>query len=450
MKATDIVKPSDLLAFLDLQIACLSDEVQKLCFLARFDHVQHHLPGAPVIELMAFYEIAQTPALEISFLVTDRMDEVLRGFESMLTGSQIAQTLGVAWVALHQGLRLEPVRIAKPWGQEIWYTGIEQRGVSCVMSEEGKTPLDRVLAAAPSKILGAADKLTLLKILDPLPDEVYGDLYFEMHEEKQEVYVVTHVDTGAWPNGRGGIRFGFNQVLRKTFASDAEFRKAYLQSVLEYRAIREQIDVLLDQRRTAEQIGLHAPVMPDVLRRWQAQLSQDLLAEEKRLRDKMENFIAIKPLSIGDVVKVPCFTPHSLQHGVRTVEFQTPVYERKILSFAQKVLTQAHWDTEAALEALELDAPAETALAVLEQTPRLLREEVVRFSDFMVERITLEQGAHINLPSGHYRLLMVIAGELVIAGATVCREEACLLPAAQGIRIESSHSKTVILVAQPA
>lgn len=450
MKATDIVKPANLAAFLDLQVSCLSDEMQKLCFIARFDHVQHHLPGAPVIELMAFYEIAQTPALEISFLVTDRMDEVLRGFESMLTGPQIAQTLGVAWAALHQGLRLDPVRIAKPWGQEIWYTGIEQRGVSCVVSAEGKTPLDRVLAAAPSKILGTADKLTLLKILDPLPDEVYGDLYFEMHEEKQEVYVVTHVDPGAWPDGKGGIRFGFNQPLRKTFASDAAFRQAYLQAVLAYRAVRQQIDVLLDQKRTAEQIGLNAPVMPAVLRRWQAQLPHDLLAEEKRLRAAMENFIAIKPLSIGDVVRVPCFTPHSLQHGVRTVEFQTPVYERKILSFAQKVLTQAHWDTEAALEALELDAPAEAPLARLEKTSKWLREEVVRFNDFVVERITLEQGAHMNLPSGHYRLVMVIAGELAIAGAVVCREEACLLPATQSIQIESIHSQTVILVAQPA
>src|SRR5690625_7657891 len=42
----------------------------------------------------------------------------------------------------------------------------------------------------------------------PLPVEVVGDLYFELHEEKREVYVVTSIDPQAWPEGIGAIRYG--------------------------------------------------------------------------------------------------------------------------------------------------------------------------------------------------------------------------------------------------
>lgn len=449
MKPSDIVKPSNLGNFLRLQTSCLVEEMSHLRFLARFDHCQQHLPGKPVIELIAVYEVSQNPALQLSFLVTDRIQDVLDYFDRHLSARDMARELGVAWVELARGIRLKPVEIAKPWGKEIWYTGIEQRGVSQVITPEGVSPLDWVLGAAHEHILAEAGKLTLLKILDPLPDEVYGDLYFEMHEEKQEVYVVTHIDPVAWPGGVGGIRFGFNQALRSTFASEADFRQSYATAVQKYRAVRQEIDRLYDSKRQAEGIALHEPVMPDKLKQWQATLPAELVQKENELRHHMENHIAIKPLQLGDVVKVPCYTPHSLQHGVRTVEFQTPVYERKILSFAQKVLTQDHWDTEEALEHIEWGTPAETPLIVLEKTAKLTREEVVSFSDFQVERITLSKNARLSLPSGHYRLLMVISGEVSLDETVFVSEQACLLPATKSFTIEATSEQAVILLALP-
>jgi len=449
LKASDIVKPSNLGDFLRLQISCLEDGVEKLQFLARFDHQQPYLPGKPVVELLAIYEIAQTPALEISFLVTDNFDKALLLFEQVLSGKEIAQALGVAWVQLRKGLMLEPVCIPKPWGQEIWYTGIEQRGVARIKSEEGSSPLDQVLAAASGYILGEFATPILLKILDPLPDEVYGDLYFEMHEEKQEVYVVTHVDETAWPNGKGGIRFGFNPDVRKTFSSDKDFKQAYLKAVQDYREVRQSIDVLLDKKRVEESIGLNDPVMPDQIRLWQQMLPQDLLATEKQKRDKMENFIAIKPLVVGDVVKVPCFTPHSLQHGVRTVEFQTPVYERKILSFAQKVLTQDHWDTESALPELALELPVEKPLVVLEETKQLRREQVVQFKDFSVERMTLQAGSKHFLSSEYYSLWMCVSGSVTLNHVALTTEQAVLMPAGLAVEVGAGHEEVVLLRAVP-
>jgi hypothetical protein len=83
----------------------------------------------------------------------------------------------------------------------------------------------------------------------------------------------------------------------------------------------------------------------------------------------MDDFTWLKPVSVGDVVQVPRLLPHALQHGVRVVEFQTPVYERKILSFGQRVLTQGHWDTEEAVDQMLLRPPAEKSTEIL------LREE---------------------------------------------------------------------------
>ena len=296
MNLSAIVKPSSLADFIRLQVNCYEEASQhagteRLQFLARIAHAQAYLPGAPTKELIAVYEISSVTPLALSFLVTDQAEELLSLFDQRLVGKQIAAALGIAWVELQQGLRLSPVVIPKPWGQEIWYTGIEQRGVASVISDEGKSPLDYVLAAAPGFILGVKQTPILLKILDPLPDEVFGDLYFEMHEEKQEVYVVTHIDARAWPDGKGGIRFGFNQQRRQQFASDQEFKHAYLQAVQQYRDIRQHIDQLLDEKRRQENIGLNEAVMPDVTQRWLDAVDPVLLVQEKQLRAAMEDFM---------------------------------------------------------------------------------------------------------------------------------------------------------------
>jgi hypothetical protein len=427
VKTSEIVKPANLDDFIRLQLSCVDENIETAHFLACVDHHQHHHADKPLVELIVAYEISQTPATHISFLVTDQIEAVLRLFEKSVMGKEAARNLGVAWVELDKGLLLQPVFIPKPWGQEIWYSGIESRGVSQVKSDEGFSPLDWVIAAAPQHILGNYKIPTLLKILDPLPDEVLGDLYFEMHEEKQEVYVVTHINRTAWPDGEGGIRFGFNQTLRKTFTSDEAFKQAYLQAVKNYQQVRQQIDGLLDQKRS---------------------LPADLVDQEKNLRDRMESFIAIKKLKSGDVVKVPCFTPHSLQHGVRTVEFQTPVYERKILSFAQKVLTQSHWDTEEALKKITLDTPAETTLHVVEKTDNLCREDIVHFDGFKVERVTLAKNAQLLSPAGQYRLLLVVSGE-VEAGLPLATEKAGLLPAGLELQIKCLSAEAVFLLAEP-
>lgn len=434
-------------------------------FALDYSYTQTYLPGAPSVELLAIIALAKTATgPRVALSVAKKDDAMLRGLNCLRAEWEAMREWCIehdlAWLELNRPLRLNPIRIPKPWGQEVWYTGIEARGQSEVIDESGhRLPLPWLLSVCPRQLLGQeSDELILLKVLDPLPQPVFGDLYFEMHEEKREVYVVTHVDSQAWPNGTGGIRFGFDQRKREMYGDDARFKADYLSAVHAYRNVRVEIDELLDQNRIDEGIALDAPVEPVVLERWLAKLPTDLREREAALREQMEAFIHIDPLKVGDVVRVPCFTPHSLLHGVRTVEFQTPVYERKILSFAQKVLTQKHWDTAEAMEMISLDPPTAAELPVLSSTPDLQIEEVVQFRDFHVQRLTLQPGGRFLLDrkpveqGSEYCLLMGIAGEVSVNGSALVPEQA-LFVAAGTEKVEllgSVDKEAILLLARPA
>ena len=401
-----------------------------------YNFTQYYLPGKPLIELLAIF-LKDKDGLRL--LISDKMHEaeaVIAEAGEPLTNqslSFLSLRLAAPLFNLEKPLVLEPVSIAKPWGQEIWFTGIEARGQSGFSDGAYSVPIPWLLSLLPRHLLGTEETgLNLLKILDPLSEPVYGDLYFELHEEKREVYVVTHVDRQSWPGGEGKIRFGFDASVRDAFDGLDEFRSAYLQAVQNYERVRRKIDGIFDQQRLAQGLDLNEPIAASLLKQWHQSLSASLQKEEAALREAMNRFTHLRALREGDVVKVPCLTPHALQHGVRTVEFQTPVYERKILAFGQKVLTQNHWDTEAAVALMSLQSDPDQKLEMLEEGPGICREQVVAFDDFQVQRITLSPGACWQIPmSESYKLLMVVAGELDFGAdaAPLKAEQAALLPA---------------------
>ncbi|MCZ6617150.1 MAG: hypothetical protein O7E57_03375 [Gammaproteobacteria bacterium] len=300
-------------------------------------------------------------------------------------------------VSLDEPLRLKPVYIPKPWGREIWHSGIEARGESHIVGNNGASlPLSHYLALAPQRLC-RGEPVVLLKVLDPRPEPVLGELYLEVHENKREVYVVTHVDTNAWPGGEGRIRFGANQAKRREYGDDNAFRSAYLRAVQKYRQIRTAID-------SGEQVDEE---------------------RERQARVAMEQFTELKPLKVGDVVTVPTWLPHSLQHGVRVVEFQTPVFERHIISFPQKVLTQEHWDSEIAIKRMTLEAPAEPDF--VELCPGV--ERIASFDDFNVCRLTLTPNARFNLPQQvPYALCIALGGGIRVGALSLAPGEACFVP----------------------
>jgi hypothetical protein len=295
-------------------------------------------------------------------------------------------------------VELVTVEIPKPWGRELWFTGIEARGESAVRTAAGDVRLSEYLARDPDRLVRNAP-LVLLKILDPRPEPVLGDLYFEVHAEKREVYVVTHVDPAAWPDGRGGIRFGMDQRVRAGYADDTAFRRDYLRAVETYERVRRRIDA-----------GECVPA-----------------ETERATRTAMDRFTALETLGVGDVVAVPTWLPHSLQHGVRVVEFQTPTYERYVISFAQRVLTQDHWDSAFAVPRMTLDAPPPPLLETI--APGV--ERIVAFDDFSVWRVTLGGGATFELPDHPaYALCMTVQGSITLGPLRLGPERAALVPGA--------------------
>jgi hypothetical protein len=433
----------------------LADPAMANSVLAvEYNYSQYYLPGAPSIRLLAIYSQADGQVLFAVAEVSSSISQALQSLDGSLAGFQ-------GFVACHrlpvftlgQPTILETVNIAKPWGQEIWYTGIEERGVSRVSDGVASVPLPWLLSVAPRRLAADCEKnINLLKILDPLPEAVYGDLYFELHEEKREVYVVTHIDKDAWPEGVGAIRFGFDPECRAEYSSDDAFKAAYKNSVKHYEVVRREVDSLLDSCRQSEGVDLNTPVSAERVKSWMSQLPEALRQREENLREQMNRFSALLPLRVGDVVQVPLLTPHSLQHGVRTVEFQTPVYERMILSFAQKVLTQTHWDTEKAVAMMSLEAPSLPELVRLNTETEYKLEEVVSFDDFRVLRLTLSPSARYLLPqTQRYGLLLVVDAAVDCQGIALAEEAAVLLPAERPNTYvtNTSNREAVLLLASP-
>lgn len=438
---------------------------EHCCFAVAFVHVANYL-SPPVVQPLLGLIALTLNGQEVQIHTAIQLDlpehrKVLDALApSPLALAAYAQAEQLPWLPLKGPLALEPVYIPKPWGQEIWYTGIEARGQSRVRAQGFSTPLPWVLQLMPETLVEAeSNKLILLKILDPLADEIYGDLYFEMHAHKQEVYIVTAIDRSAWPTGEGAIRLGFNPQKRASYADDNGFKQAYLNAVNDYRKVRQAIDERLDQQRIAHQMDLFTPVDAQTLQMWQSLLPAELRSAERELRQAMESFTAMYPLRVGDVVKVPCRVPHALQHGVRTIEFQTPVYERQILSFAQKVLTQTEWDTEAAMNQVIIDTPAQPALTRLNDSACLCVEQVVEFDDFDVKRVRLSAEQAFTLAAtNRYSLLLLISGDLHIHHNGYVESiidnsgehPAFLLPATRGeYRLVAQDRDVILLLATP-
>ena len=329
----------------------------------------------------------------------------------------------------------------KPWGREGWYTGIEQRGVSGVRSSSGSTDLPYALGMFPVPLIGEQVRAPiLLKTLEPFPDEVYGDLYLEVHEEKWETYVVLEVHPGAWRDGVGELLAGVDPAcIGRYRASHGETWPDALTADMgarleDYERVRREIDMRLDHllRDRGENPGW--PLGPQLHRELSRHLPSHLVDREARLRGEVEAYVGKTPLRVGDVVALPPGVIHSLRHGIRVVEFQTPTYERLIAMFAQKVLTQSHWDSHSALARME-KAPYAFAPPERQQMQGgCLVERAVSYPEFVVDRLALEPDrTRQEAVEDGYHLLFVVegSGRMVLPDGTsrpLVRDDAMIVP----------------------
>ena len=241
---------------------------------------------------------------------------------------------------------LRGVSVAKPWGQEVWYSGVEARGESGVYTTAGLVRLTQYLADR-----ARTRPVILLKVLQPTT----GNLYLEVHETKSEVYIVDRIE------GEGRMLLGpRREVLARM--GDADFRAAVREAAAEAESGQAGIEVV-------------------------------------------QSFMNPLDLGLGDAVTIPLRMPHSLLSGVHVIEFQTPVFERKILAASQPLATQQGWDVDAAVAAMDLAVP-----------PRVVSPQeggvqiIARAPDFTVSRYRLASGGSFAVPP--WSLGWVVRGEL--------------------------------------
>lgn len=414
------------------------------CVTFEFDHMQYYSSCLKITVGVIFSyskdELRAAFSTELDSLnkaVAKQSGGVKHSYKKLLAELELAD------INLLAPLKLDTLRIPKPWGQEIWYTGIEERGVCTIQS----IPLPWILEVFASIITGSQELTPiLLKILDPSPHEVYGDLYFELHQKKREVYIVTHIDKNAWPAATGKIRLGFCRDKIGSYADEQHFKDAYLASVVAYRQVRDKIDAKFDEFRSNAQTGEDGPVSHEIVNEWHNKIDPALAAQEKTLRDAMNAFTDQRNLRVGDVIQVNPQIPHSLQHGVRVVEFQTPHYERYILSFAQKVLTQKQWDTEKALAHVQLNVE-ESEIKQISDTESLVAD----FEEFKATRIVLQPGVNKMIDADTYCLMIGVEGSVELGQQQLNPEDGYYIPAcASPVEIRNtSPEPATFLIAQP-
>ncbi len=298
--------------------------------------------------------------------------QVRYAMDFSVPGRAVAELNGLQ-VPLDSPLELIPAQVAKPWGEEIWFSGIEARGESRVRVAGGSLPLLDYLSLAPARLCGA-QPVILLKMLDSRAEPITGELYFEIHEQKTEVYVVADVNRSLYPDGIGSVRFGMNQDKRGQFSDDEAFREAFL----------------------------------DAVRRFESN-SQATPPTDNNFRQDMLSFVATEALRPGDSLIVPPGVPHSLQPGLQVIEFQTPVFERRIIYASQPVVTQSGWDSASAIADMSLDTP---------QGPRAGDDPdplLAGLAEFSVSRLQLSDSQPQPLTRhGAYALCIALYGPVQI------------------------------------
>ena len=276
---------------------------------------------------------------------------------------------------------LRPVTVAKPWGRELWYSGVEARGESGVCTPAGVVPLSQYLDG-----LGRTKPVILLKALRATA----GNLYLEVHESKSEVYVVDRID------GTGRMLLGPRPDVLSRMGETA-FRAAV--------------------RRAAGKAEAGEAAV-----------------------DAVQSYMDPVDLRPGDAVTIPPSVPHSLQKGVHVIEFQTPVFERRILAASQPVVTQQGWDVDAAVAAMDLSAkpavksPKEDGVSVIARTP-----------DFTVTRHRLSNRSAFGVPP--WSVGWVVHGTLCCRERRFRTRTAFLAPAAAEVTAEAEAE---VLVASEA
>ena len=399
---------------------------------------------------------------EISFIVDENLleDESIasKQYKNIKELSHFLKNhLKIEWLSTLKGFNLQPVYIPKPWGQEIWYTGIEERGVSFVKLGERKVLLPYILSIYPKALVNGDEKnIILLKVLDPLPDPHCGDLYFELHEKKKEVYVISEIAPNCYPKGKGKIKLGINPEKYQKYTDKEAFKQSMLKSIIDYKQTFDHVYEIIQNNyyQTTQLKEISPTTYAKMLKKLPLSLQNDL-AEKYA---KVEEFCHFEEIEVGDVLTVNSLVPHSLLHGIKVVEFQTPYYERLIVSFNQKVITQKDWDSKKAISLMDCSPQSKNLkFTSLKSSENIIVEKIATFDDFFVKRIYLKKRHthYQEIIKKNYFLIICLKGKikLIFSDKTlvILEKDQCFFISAkcQKLIIENEEEHSIYLKSVP-
>src|SRR5690625_4658233 len=111
------------------------------CFALRFTCDQYYLPYVAaqllVVHVAFCQHFASAPRSEAAILPyhTDLAHELEQLVGQRASLRAFAAAHHAAWIDLAAPMTLAPVQVRKPWGKEIWHTGVEARGQASVSAE---------------------------------------------------------------------------------------------------------------------------------------------------------------------------------------------------------------------------------------------------------------------------------------------------------------------------
>ncbi|NQU74382.1 MAG: hypothetical protein HQ547_06735 [Candidatus Omnitrophica bacterium] len=369
---------------------------------------------------------------------------------------------------------LSPSMTEKPWGArveserkligEYEYTG-SASNISIPKIPGVNLDLYQTIAQNPAAILGQGvvdafgTKPILLKRLTPGHRERVSDLSRQVHDTKNELWVVTKTTVD-----NPQIILGFNPEKLRMFEAKEGFLKAYEAALVEYSEALEMVNNEIMNRYPGGE-----KVLEDFGNTMRFILLDDLqimLLNENKLKiledaeSQLTSFYNFVPVKAGDVIPIPVGTVHALLHGVEVIEPQIEGRTLPIEDGARypiryniktkdgKVESIKGISAEEVFNAMEVAEYKPTLPEVLSERNGVKVEELGTFPGLTVQRVTFDNTffSHNETTKNGYHVVVATKGEVQVitqTGQITLKEgeEPVFIPASTGVYPVIANSK---------